>query len=149
MLCIACCPGGWTVSTMPSTKAWSWTRDADAAHRELLIGLLDDRLADRLRSGADAAGMPVRQVTATSWSELRSGRSRDCWHLEFISPVTFRRGNRFLPWLSPSAVFRRPAGRVATLRCTRGGGPRAGPEPRPAGRHGRVWCQPHRARHRP
>lgn len=83
-------------------KPWSWT---DASDRELLIGLLDDRLTDRLRSGADATNMPVRQVAATSWSELRSGRARDCWQLEFTSPVTFRRGNRFLPWPSPSAVF--------------------------------------------
>ena len=83
-------------------KPWSWTGVSD---RELLIGLLDDRLTDRLRSGADATNMPVRQVAATSWSELRSGRARDCWQLEFTSPVTFRRGNRFLPWPSPSAVF--------------------------------------------
>ena len=83
-------------------KPWSWTGVSD---RELLIGLLDDRLTDRLRSGADATSMPVRQVAATSWSELRSGRARDCWQLEFTSPVTFRRGNRFLPWPSPSAVF--------------------------------------------
>ncbi len=86
-------------------KPWSWTCAEDTSPRELLIGLLDDRLAERLRSGADATNMPVRQVAAASWSELRGGRARDCWQLEFTSPVTFRRGNRFLPWPSPSAVF--------------------------------------------
>ncbi len=84
---------------------WSWAGDVDASPRELLIGLLDDRLADRLRSGADAVGAPVRQVATAGWSELRSSRARDCWQLEFTSPVTFRRGNRFLPWPAPSAVF--------------------------------------------
>lgn len=86
-------------------KPWSWASAAPSPGRELLVGLLDDGLAERLCSGADAASMPVQQVAAASWSELRSGRGRDCWQLEFISPVTFRRGNRFLPWPSPSAVF--------------------------------------------
>jgi len=58
-------------------KPWSWA--AHTADRDLLIGLLDDRLTERLRSGADAAGAPVRQVAAAGWSELRSGRARDCW----------------------------------------------------------------------
>ncbi|MDQ3152538.1 MAG: CRISPR system precrRNA processing endoribonuclease RAMP protein Cas6 [Actinomycetota bacterium] len=53
-------------------KPWSWTCAEDTSPRELLIGLLDDRLAERLRSGADAASMPVRQVAAAGWSELRS-----------------------------------------------------------------------------
>lgn len=86
-------------------KPWSWSADVDTSPRELLIGLLDDRLVDRLRSGADAMNAPVRQVAATGWSELRSGQARNDWQLEFTSPVTFRRGNRFLPWPSPSAVF--------------------------------------------
>jgi len=82
-------------------KPWSWVVQTP----DLLIGLLDDQLAERLRSGADTASMPVAQVAAASWAELRSGRVRDSWQLEFVSPVTFRRGNRFLPWPSPSAVF--------------------------------------------
>lgn len=82
-------------------KPWSWAPDAQG----LLIGLLDDRLAERLRGGADTVELPVAQLAAASWAELRSGQARDCWQLEFISPVTFRRGNRFLPWPSPSAVF--------------------------------------------
>ena len=86
-------------------KPWSWASAADSPDRELLIGLLDDRLAERLLSGADATSMPVAQVAEASWAELRSGPVRDCWQLEFTSPVTFRRGNRFLPWPSPSAVF--------------------------------------------
>lgn len=83
-------------------KPWSWRTQNSG----LMIGLLDDSLADRLRRGADAAGAAVGQVAAASWSQLRcSGRPRDSWQLEFVSPVTFRRGNRCLPWPSPSAVF--------------------------------------------
>lgn len=82
-------------------KPWSWTAQTSG----LVIGLLDDQLADRLRSGADAAGTSVQQVAKADWAELRSDRPRDSWQLEFVSPVTFRRGNRFLPWPSPSAVF--------------------------------------------
>lgn len=86
-------------------KPWSWASAAPSPGRELLVGLLDDGLAERLRSSADAASMPVQQVAAAPWAELRSGRMRDSWQLEFVSPVTFRRGNHFLPWPSPSAVF--------------------------------------------
>jgi CRISPR-associated endoribonuclease Cas6 len=93
-------------------KPWSWTvaapspgRAAAPPRAEILVSLLDDQLADRLVIGAEAAHRPVRQVAAASWAELRDGRARDGWCLEFISPVTFRRGNRFLPWPSPSTVF--------------------------------------------
>ncbi|MGH3842093.1 MAG: CRISPR system precrRNA processing endoribonuclease RAMP protein Cas6 [Pseudonocardiaceae bacterium] len=82
-------------------KPWSWAPQTSG----LLIGLLDDRLAERLLHGADAAGTPIDQVAAITWAELGSGRPRNDWQLEFLSPVTFRRGNRFLPWPSPSAVF--------------------------------------------
>lgn len=82
-------------------KPWSWVTQAP----DLVIGLLDDRLAERLHGGADAVGLPVEQVAAISWAELRGGGVRESWQLEFLSPVTFRRGNRFLPWPAPSAVF--------------------------------------------
>ncbi|MGH3942384.1 MAG: CRISPR system precrRNA processing endoribonuclease RAMP protein Cas6 [Pseudonocardiaceae bacterium] len=86
-------------------KPWSWASAVESSDRELLIGLLDDQLAERLRGGADATNMPVTQVAAAGWAELLGGQARDCWQLDFVSPVTFRRGNRFLPWPSPSAVF--------------------------------------------
>lgn len=82
-------------------KPWSWLADSPG----LLIGLLDDQLVDRLVSSADATGTSIWQVAATSWSELRNGRDRNEWCIEFVSPVTFRRGNRFVPWPAPSAVF--------------------------------------------
>jgi CRISPR-associated endoribonuclease Cas6 len=83
-------------------KPWSWVR----AESELLIGLLDDRLGERLLRGANAIRMPLEQVAATSWAALRAARgTRDGWCMQFISPVTFRRGNRFVPWPAPSAVF--------------------------------------------
>jgi CRISPR-associated endoribonuclease Cas6 len=82
-------------------KPWSWT----AQDSGLIIGLLDDRLAERLVRCGDAASMPVQQIAKADWAQLRSSRPRDCWDFDFVSPVTFRRGNRFLPWPSPSAVF--------------------------------------------
>lgn len=83
-------------------KPWSWIPQTSG----LSISLLDDQLADRLVYCAGTAGTPVQQVATADWSQLRSaGLSRDSWELEFVSPVTFRRGNRFLPWPSPSAVF--------------------------------------------
>jgi len=82
-------------------KPWSWTAQSSG----LIIGLLNDGLVDRLTDCANTAGTPVQQVAKADWAELRTGRPRDCWQLEFVSPVTFRRGNRFLPWPSPSAVF--------------------------------------------
>ncbi|MFN2497421.1 MAG: hypothetical protein ABR608_16205, partial [Pseudonocardiaceae bacterium] len=43
-------------------KPWSWS--AGGSEGEILVGLLDDRLTERLVHGADAAGTPMRQVAA-------------------------------------------------------------------------------------
>jgi CRISPR-associated endoribonuclease Cas6 len=82
-------------------KPWSWVADGS----DLRIGLLDDQLTDRLLTGAAATSAPLEQLAAVKWSELRDGPAGDDWSVAFLSPVTFRRGNRFLPWPSPSAVF--------------------------------------------
>ncbi|WP_192909368.1 CRISPR system precrRNA processing endoribonuclease RAMP protein Cas6 [Gandjariella thermophila] len=78
---------------------------------------MDDTLAGRLLEHADAyrrsarptgdlaMPTPLKQVEAVTWPQLAAGRDRPGWTLEFVSPVTFRRGNRFVPWPSPSAVF--------------------------------------------
>lgn len=82
-------------------KPWSWVVDGP----DLRIGLLDDHAIDRLLTGAADAGTPLEQLAAVQWSELRDGPPGEDWCVEFASPVTFRRGNRFLPWPAPSAVF--------------------------------------------
>ncbi len=78
-------------------KAWSWK----ATTTGIEIGVLDDKVVERLLAGA---GRRVRQVAAVAWSEVAAGPGR-AWAVEFVSPVTFRRGNRLLPWPSPSAVL--------------------------------------------
>lgn len=99
-------------------KGWSWTPVALAGGAVAVeIGIVDDDLAGWLVTGTGAyrragrfePGLAMRhepvQIAAASWERLRSpgaGRERT---FEFASPVTFRRGNQFLPWPSPSAVF--------------------------------------------
>ncbi|MGV9366606.1 CRISPR system precrRNA processing endoribonuclease RAMP protein Cas6 [Amycolatopsis sp. NPDC003731] len=78
-------------------KGWSWK----ATTTGIEIGVLDDGLVGRLLTGA---GRRVRQVAAVAWSDVAGGSGR-AWAVEFVSPVTFRRGNRLLPWPSPSAVL--------------------------------------------
>ncbi|EWM19881.1 hypothetical protein KUTG_10185 [Kutzneria sp. 744] len=91
-------------------KAWSWTAHRGPSGLAVDIGLLDDALADRLIAGTDRlrgllplAG--VEQVSGCDWAGLLAGPKLTEWTVRFVSPVTFRRGNRFLPWPSPSAVL--------------------------------------------
>lgn len=96
-------------------KPWSWTICQDGDQQVIDIGLLDDSLVDRLIARADkyrvaSAGRvamiaPLEQVAATTWAQLARLPSRTCWTMEFVSPVTFRRGSHFLPWPAPSPVF--------------------------------------------
>lgn len=96
-----------------SCKPWSWS----ASGGELLLGLLDDRLSKRFherfdvyrrsrtgRAGVEPAGSP-RQVAGVRWDALCSATSHREWRVDFTTAVTFRRGQRFVPWPSPSAVF--------------------------------------------
>lgn len=79
-------------------KPWSW-----AVHNgRIEIGLLDDALAERLR--ARTRGVAT-MVSSASWQELRAARVRSSWTARFVSPVTFRRKGRSLPWPSPAAVL--------------------------------------------
>ncbi|MFC0438054.1 CRISPR system precrRNA processing endoribonuclease RAMP protein Cas6 [Kutzneria buriramensis] len=96
-------------------KPWSWTARREPGSLVVEVGLLDDTLADRLITGvedtrrrhAPAAGRPtgVHQIAACTWAQLLHGPVTTEWAFRFISPVTFRRGNRFLPWPAPSAVL--------------------------------------------
>lgn len=98
-----------------SQKAWSWTARRDPAGVAVDIGLLDDSLTARLIAGTDrlrkhgavspVSPVGVEQVGGCDWASLLSGPKSVEWTLRFVSPVTFRRGNKFLPWPSPSAVL--------------------------------------------
>lgn len=81
------------------------------------VGLLDDTLASRLLSRA-AGGVAVRlgqsvvrlrsgprQVAAVRWADLARPTPARAWCLRFVTPVTFRRGDKFTPWPDPSAVL--------------------------------------------
>lgn len=79
-------------------KPWSWTTTAAGVE----IGVLDDTLAARI---TQHAGSDAVQVAAASWKQLAAASPRQEWVVDFISPVTFRRGNRLVPWPAPSAVL--------------------------------------------
>jgi CRISPR-associated endoribonuclease Cas6 len=81
------------------------------------IGVLDDALVPRLLTAA-APGTPIRlgsrtlrlprgplQTAATTWPGLAVSAATRSWVLRFVTPVTFRRGNRFSPWPDPPAVL--------------------------------------------
>lgn len=60
-----------------------------------------------VRLGSDQAvvGRPYRVVNE-SWESLATPGGHDTWELEFITPVTFRRGNRASPLPVAGAVLR-------------------------------------------
>lgn len=101
------------------SKPWSWSAGPADGVLILQVGIVDDTLVERLldRSAAyrrsrqkrDTPRMtePLRQLAAVTWAQLASARpDHDClWRLRFASPVTFRRGNRFMPWPAPASVF--------------------------------------------
>lgn len=81
------------------------------------VGLLDDGLVPRLLTAA-APGVVIRlgsrtvrlsrgalQVAAVTWPGLAASSGNRSWVLRFVTPVTFRRGNRFSPWPDPPAVL--------------------------------------------
>lgn len=99
-------------------KPWSWTTlRLNSGERVIEIGLVDDTLVEALVGNADTwrrsrraradlpMPEPLQQISAANWSQLRASTSTCEWTVEFASPVTFRRGNQFLPWPAPSAVF--------------------------------------------
>ena len=109
-------------------KPWSWTLTATG----LEIGLLDDTLVPKL---VRQAGRSLSQIGATPWAELRGRTPRREWTVEFVAPVTFRRGNKLVPWPAPQRRARQPARRLAAVRRPAHRGPHARPEPGPGDRH--------------
>jgi CRISPR-associated endoribonuclease Cas6 len=97
-------------------KPWSWRWASTDPEPAIEIGLVDDTLADRLVSGSDrhragsgasklVASGPVAQLAATTWQRLAATPPRADWTLDYVSPVSFRRGTRFQPWPAPAPVF--------------------------------------------
>jgi CRISPR-associated endoribonuclease Cas6 len=87
------------------------------------IGLVDDSLIDILHTHA-TPGATVRlghthvtvpaeptQVAATTWQSLTEREAPQAWCLRFVTPLTFRRGNRFTPMPAPKPI-------LASLRAT-------------------------------
>jgi len=81
------------------------------------IGLLDDALVPRLLSRAGpgsrlrlgrqiiTATKGAQQSAVASWADLGRGRPVSAWGLRFVTPLTFRRGNRFTPLPAPSPIL--------------------------------------------
>lgn len=100
------------------TKPYSVSPPLDGDGSQVVeIGLIDDRLVDRLLTKA-APGVRVRfghtvvtmnrpptQVAATSWAALAERRSTRSWCLRFATPLTFRRGNKFTPLPAPKPLL--------------------------------------------
>jgi CRISPR-associated endoribonuclease Cas6 len=91
-------------------------RAAEAA-MVIEIGLLTDELPARLARVA-APGTRVRlgstwsritraphHITTASWDDLTRTKTTTAWSLRFVTPTTFRRGNRFTPAPTLSAIL--------------------------------------------
>lgn len=120
------------------------TPGAAAVTLRLQVRLLDDNLADRLRSATRCASQvrlgqhhyeissPARLVEEASWRELRCWAGARAWQLRFVTPACFRRGTRTSPWPAPESVWRSAADRWRQLDPDT-----APPVPRPGSRP--VW----------
>ncbi len=87
---------GVMVSTLTDEAAWR-LRTATASHRAVRLGRQQVRV-----------GRPVR-VESTSWAALSRLRPRFSWVVEFLTPTTFRSGQRASPFPAPAAMLRGPS----------------------------------------
>lgn len=81
------------------------------------IGLIGDDLTNqllshtgpgtRIRLGRSTTTLtkPPQQTAAVPWTELAAPRTTSAWHLTFVTPLTFRRGNKFTPFPNPKAIL--------------------------------------------
>ena len=99
-------------------KGWSLTPPRDGPDGPVIeIGLVRDDLLPRLldhagrgsrirlghtviRTGADA-----QPIAATGWDELGGEHQDRAWSLRLLTPMTFRRGNRFTPLPAPTPIL--------------------------------------------
>ncbi len=100
-------------------KPWNITPPFDLGHSWAFeVGLLDDSLAAPLARGTEP-GTPLRfgdqhgvargvdLVAGTSWEDLaQRARPRRRWRFRFVTPVAFRRGQRYQPLPVAHSVFR-------------------------------------------
>jgi CRISPR-associated endoribonuclease Cas6 len=90
----------------------------DSPHGPVVeIGLIDDNLTDTLltraapgvtiRLGRTTVALPTqpRQVAATPWAALTARGGNRAWCLRFVTPLTFRRGNKFTPLPAPTPIL--------------------------------------------
>jgi CRISPR-associated endoribonuclease Cas6 len=94
----------------------------------LEVRLLEDALGHRLRTSAPAGtevrlGRHVFRVLAeptpvawSPWSAYTGWMGARAWPVRFVSPVTFRRGDRSSPWPAPQSVVTSLANRWRALR---------------------------------
>lgn len=61
----------------------------------------------RLGRQTGVFGAPIRETQAT-WGALRAGPAQRSWTLTFLTPTTFKTGDRTSPFPSPSVVLRAP-----------------------------------------
>lgn len=101
-----------------ATKPWSWSAHPADDGWTIDIGVLDDTLLPRLIERSEAyrtsrsrgtdnppLDAPLRQIAAASWTDLIACSAVTSWVVQFTTPFTARRGDRFLPWPAPATVF--------------------------------------------
>lgn len=83
----------------------------------LEVGLLSDTAEQRFASAAvHGATLRLggqlgtvtrpRRLQVETWKSLATSSTATSWVLDFVTPATFRRGNRSTPWPAPSVVLR-------------------------------------------
>lgn len=92
----------------------------EPGRRGVLISVLTSDADARLWRGAGTAGRvrlgrSLTRVEAPvvdesmSWAQLDASRSARAWRLEFVTPTTFRTGNRTSPLPTPTGILRTPS----------------------------------------
>lgn len=72
-----------------------------------LLNTAGDGGSVRLGRQAGVFGPPIRQAR-TSWEALCAGPAQRAWAVTFLTPTTFKSGDRTSPFPSPAVVLRAP-----------------------------------------
>lgn len=93
----------------------------------LQVRLFDKGLATRLATAATAGAhvrlgthdfdliQPPDLIERVSWQDLRRWAGTRAWQVRFVTPASFRRGNRTSPWPAPETLARGLTGRWRRL----------------------------------